>query len=152
MTGKHNPRASDRKRNDASTTSAWRARKNLTLCELETMPNPHTDHLKGRGIRRLHANLLTSPPDEALCLRYERLDLSSLWLSYPAKAPNASFVRQEIAKLHLGSAVCLELSGERIFITDAQHHKFGALSAPASAIWRDRLPSIRSVHIYAGIH
>lgn len=129
-----------------------RARKTLTLCTLDGIPNPHTAMLK-RGIVRSKAGLLHDPPDQELCLHYSLLDLSSVWIGYPATVPNAKFVRQEIAKLAPGSLVSLRKNetDKRVFIVDENGRKIGALSNEASPEWEKKLPSVKAVQVHSVI-
>ena len=131
-----------------------RARKTLTLCQLDHLSNPHTQALSGDGVVRSGAGLLDEPLDQDLKLHYAMLDLSSIWISYAATAPNARFVQQEIAKLRYGSPVQLERgkNNHRVFITDKEGHKIGALSNAASQEWIERLPLIKEVRIHAIIN
>jgi hypothetical protein len=82
------------------------------------------------------------------------LDLSSIWISYAATAPNARFVQQELARLRYGSSVYLERGGknDRVFITDKRDHKIGALSNAASLEWKDRLHLVKEVRVHAIIN
>ena len=131
-----------------------RARKTLTLCQLDRLSNPHTDALAGSGIVRSKADLLDEPSDQDLRLHYAMLDLSSIWISYAATAPNARFVQQELAKLTQGSCLHLERSrnNNRVFITDNNGHKIGALSNAASLEWIEKLPLIKEVRVHAIIN
>ncbi len=127
-----------------------RARKTLTLCELGGIPNPHTTVL-ARGVVRSRAGLLHEPPDQDLRLRYSLLDLSHIWIGYPATVPNAKFVQQEIAKLNPGDLVSLK-QGEndnRVFIVDKNGHKIGALSNDASPEWEKKLLRIKEVRVHS---
>ncbi|HBH35520.1 MAG TPA: RecQ family ATP-dependent DNA helicase, partial [Gammaproteobacteria bacterium] len=128
-----------------------RARRTLTLCQLDHATNPHTDVLAGSGIVRSKAGMLNEPSDQDLRLHYAMLDLSCIWISYPATAPNARFVQQEIARLTQGSCLHLERGGNnnRVFITDKGGHKIGALSNAASLEWKDRLRLIKEVRVHA---
>lgn len=131
-----------------------RARTTLTLCQLDTVDNPHTQALSGRGIVRSSADLLDEPSDQELRQQYAILDLTSIWISYAATAPNARFVQQEIARLKHGSIVQLQRgdNSNRVFITDKEGHKIGALSNAASLEWKKRLPLIKEVCIHAIIN
>ena len=123
-----------------------RARKTLTLCELEKVSNPHTHELKGKGVVRSKAGLFTDPPDEALRLQYAMVDLSGVWIGYPTFSKGT---RRKIAKLHPGSLVHLEQREDenRIFIRDAGMQKVGALSSAASKVWKGDLQSIKEVRV-----
>jgi len=128
-----------------------RARKTVTLCELEKVSNPHTRVLDGRGVVRSKAGLLSEPPDHLLRLNYAMLDLSNVWIGYPTLSVG---IRRGIAMLHPGSLVRLEQrDGEnRIFIRDSAGQKIGALSNAASAEWKDKLQSIKEVRVHSIIN
>jgi ATP-dependent DNA helicase RecQ len=131
-----------------------RARKTLMLCQLDPVENPHTQALSGKAVVHSKAGLLQEPSNQDLRLRYAILDLSSIWISYAASAPNARFVQQEIAKLTQGSRVHLQRgeNSNRVFITDKGGHKIGALSNAASMEWQERLPLIKEVRVHAIIN
>jgi ATP-dependent DNA helicase RecQ len=126
-----------------------RARKTLTLCELEKISNPHTDALDGRFVRRTKAASLNEPPDQDLQLHYDTLDLSCVWISYPVNADNSRYVLQEIGLLQPGAKVGLVRSGIRVFITNKKGHQIGALSSAAGAVWQDALQSIKEVRVHS---
>ena len=125
-----------------------RARKTLTLCELDRVVNPHTENLRGTFISRLNAGLFQEPSDQQLSLRYALLDLSSVWIGYPATSQD---VRRRIAMLKYGSHVYLEKKdGEnRIFIRDLQGQKVGALSSSGGTEWEKKLQTIKEVRVHA---
>ena len=131
-----------------------RARTTLTLCQLDHVENPHTQALSGKAMVRSKAGLLQEPLDQDLMLHYALLDLSSIWISYAATAPNAGFVQQQIAKLTPGCSVHLERgeNSNRIFITGKGGYKIGALSNAASLEWNERLASIKEVRVHAIIN
>ncbi len=126
-----------------------RARKTLALCELEQVPNPHAEALDGRFLTRVKAGSFTEPPDQDLHLHYDTLDLSCIWIGYPATAPNARYVRQEVARLKPGVLVWLKQAGDRVFVTDKKGHKIGALSTSSSAEWTAKLDLIKEVRVHS---
>lgn len=128
-----------------------RARKTLVLHELAGIQSPHVDELAGAGLLRIDAAALPYPTDDELRRRYSLLDLSSIWIAYAATVHNASYVRQEIAKLGAGSVVHLDKQAQdnRVFIKDGKGHKIGALSEAASRQWEDRLAAVLSVRIHS---
>ncbi|MEN8255308.1 MAG: RecQ family ATP-dependent DNA helicase [Verrucomicrobiota bacterium] len=128
-----------------------RARKSLVLCELKGVQNPFTSKLDGSGLRRVKAGALSQPPDDELRLHYSLLDLSDIWIDYPATAPNAGYVRQEIIRLTSGSLVFLD-KGEgdnRVFIKNEKGYKIGALSKTASCEWECCLSLVKEVRIHS---
>ena len=127
-----------------------RARKNLALYELAKNQNPHTSELKGTAIERLELGMLPGPRDDELDKCFSLLDLSSIWIDYPAISHNAGNIRQEIARLHTGFVVFLakKQQKDRIFIKTAIGSTIGALSQAASLQWADRLSAVRSVRIH----
>ena len=131
-----------------------RARTALTLYELSSTQNPHTSVLKGAAIERLEVGNLSRPADDILCQCYSLLDLSSIWIDYPAIAANSTTIRQEIVKLHTGSEVFLmkQQQSNRIFIQTAEGDTIGALSKAASCDWVDRLEEVRSVRVHSIIN
>jgi ATP-dependent DNA helicase RecQ len=128
-----------------------RARKTLTLYELAGINNPHTSELKGAAIERLEVGMLSSPSDDELRQCYSLLDLSSIWIDYPAIDSKSNNIRRQIAKLQTGSVVYLDKQQQnnRVFINNADGCKIGALSEAASRKWEDRLDSVRSVRIHS---
>jgi len=125
-----------------------RARKTLTLCELENSSNPHTGVLEGRGVVRSKAGMLTDPPDDSLNLNYAMLDLSRVWIGYPAFAAS---IRRRITKLRPGSLVRLGKNDDenRIFVKDLVGQKVGALSNAACSEWGGNLQSIKEVRVHS---
>jgi ATP-dependent DNA helicase RecQ len=128
-----------------------RARKTLTLCELENDSNPHAGMLNGRGVMRSQAGFFLDPPNHLLCLNYAMADLSSTWIGYPAFS---GAIRRRIARLHPGSLICLEQREDesRVFMRDTDGGKVGALSSAASAEWKDKLQSIKEVRVHSIIN
>ncbi len=128
-----------------------RARKTLTLYAIEGIQNPNTSMLQGRAIERQVTGVLTGPSDDELGLCYSLLDLSSIWIDYPAIAQGAKNIRQQIARLQTGSVVYLDRSkpGGRISISDAKGYKIGILSETISRQWEDRLDSVRSARVHS---
>lgn len=131
-----------------------RARKSLVLCELDNTHNPHTENLAGKGIVREQAGSFSGPPDHELQVHYSLLDLSMVWIGYPATAPNARYVRQEVAALNPWTLVWLKESNtsDRVFITNKKGYKIGALSDDASKEWKPKLESIKEVRVHSIIN
>ena len=125
-----------------------RARKTLALYELDGIQNPYTSELGGSGLRRIEEGSWLHPTDEDLRRDYSLLDLSSIWIGYPALSRD---VRRRIALLKCGDMVRLEKrEGEvRIFVRDMDGQKVGALSNAAGSEWEARLPAIKSVRIHS---
>jgi len=125
-----------------------RAKKTLTLCELENHLNPHTNPLRGKELLHLNAGLLSDPPDQLLNRRYQQIDLSDMWLAYPTFSKST---RLRIEKLSHGDLVRLEQRTEenRIFIRTLAGEKVGALSVASSEKWKPLLPAIQEVRIHS---
>ena len=125
-----------------------RARKSLVLCELQGIQNPFTSKLGGSVFRRVKSGALSQPPDEQLRLHYSLLDLSCVWIGYPALSLD---VRRRVSMLKCGDTVRMEKGsdGNRIFIRDAKGQKAGALSNAACLKWESRLQSIEEVRIHS---
>ena len=121
------------------------------MYELETEPNPHTEPLGGQGVVRRKAGQLSDPPDHQLRLSYAVLDLSKVWINYPAYA---AAIRHRISLLRPGTAVRLEMREDenRIFIRDSEGRKVGALSASATEEWKGKLQVIKEVKVHAIVH
>ena len=128
-----------------------RARKTLTLYELECIQNPYTSKLQGKAIERYKVGVLPEPSDNELSQCYSQLDLSSVWIDYPAVAPNSVVVRRQIAELQTGSLVTLvkQSQGSRVSIKDASGYTIGILSEAAGRQWEDRLDSVRFARIHS---
>jgi ATP-dependent DNA helicase RecQ len=128
-----------------------RARKTLTLCELVDIPNPNTSALQGKAIERHVAKALTEPSDEELSQCYSLLDLTSVWIDYPAVAKDSDVIRRKITELETGSTVTLEklTQGGRVSIVDNTGYKIGLLSEAASSQWEGRLESVRSAQVHS---
>ncbi len=125
-----------------------RARKTLALYELADIRNPYTSELGGSGLRRVKVGALPYPTDDELRQHYTLLDLSSIWIGYPALSRD---VRRRIAQLKCHDMVRLEKrAGEnRIFVRDMDGQKIGALSNAAGAVWESRLHTIMTVRIHS---
>ena len=128
-----------------------RACETLTLYELAGIQNPYTTVLSGSVLRHFKEGTLSGPTDDDLNLHHSLLDLTSIWIDYPAVADNSNYVRQEIAKLRTCSEVYLKKQGKnnRVFITNEKGHKIGILSEAASSQWANRLGSIQTVRIHS---
>ena len=131
-----------------------RARKSLTLYELAGIKNPYTSVLTGAAIERLEVGNLSRPTDDILSQCYSLLDLSSIWIDYPATASNSTSIRKEIAKINTGSEVFLKKyqKSKRIFIQTSEGYTIGALSKDASLDWEDRLGDVRLVRVHSIIN
>ena len=128
-----------------------RARKTLTLYALEGIQNPNTSALQGREIERHEVGVLPGLSDSELSQCYSVLDLSSVWIDYPAVAQDSSIIRRHIARLQTGSDVTLvkQTQGGRVTIIDEMSSKIGFLSETASRQWENRLNSIQSVRVHS---
>jgi hypothetical protein len=72
---------------------------------------------------------------------YSLLDLTSVWIDYPAVAKDSDVIRRKITELETGSTVTLEklTQGGRVSIVDNTGYKIGLLSEAASSQWEGRL-------------
>lgn len=123
-----------------------RPRRSLILCQLESIDNPYTVCLNGPFVRRFDAPALHQPGEEQLRLRYFTLDLSDLWISYPALSRD---IRRNIEQLQVGDPVRLEQEESRLFLRTVGGQKIGALSSAGCKKWGLLLNKIKIIRIHA---
>jgi ATP-dependent DNA helicase RecQ len=123
-----------------------RARRSLTLCEMESIANPYTVELNGPLVHRISSPAFQQPEDETLCFRYSTVNLSDLWIGYPALSRD---IRRNIAQLQVGDLVTLKQEESRLFLRTFDGQKIGALSSAGSREWGPLLNKIKTVRIHS---
>ena len=128
-----------------------RARKTLTLYELESIRNPYSSQLQGENIERCDAGVLLEPSDAVLSQCYTLLDLTSFWIDYPAIAQDSGRVRLQISKLQAGAAVSLVKlpKDSLVSVIDPEGCKIGILSKAVNREWEHRLDNVLSARVHS---